>query len=436
MTGLLDDDQLDAMGHRAAAQLRAEARSIADSPAALRRLLAEAGTAARGTAPAESATVVPLRPPDVGARRRHLAVAAVIALFVAGIGYALATGMGGSIDIAAPSGTGDGSGLGGTTPATTTPASTTPGSAPVGSTTPGSTTPGSTTPGSTTPGSTTPGSTTQPASVDPIEAFGEIDTQPPVALDTVPRLLPGDAFDPALTDRIEYEMPSGKFELHQTWVRAGADGVVDAVVTATTERDHERFGSPIAIDGWPAATRNETDDGSILLNLNSDAGTVQLSATGLGLDEVVAIAASLTADDATRSWRSDLLAPPDWTAFDQGWRAGAAVRTVVERGDDGVPQTELTTSVGVSIVDLGLPFAPGTGRLVEVAGRPALAATSAGAESLVLLDANGTALTVATRDAPDSPADLVASLTEVDQATWDASSSPPRDVDGCLGVIC
>lgn len=433
MTGLLDDDQLDAMGHRAAAQLRAEARSIADSPAALRRLLADDGVTGRAAPPVEPATVVPLRAPDAGARRRHLAVAAVIVLFVAGIGYALATGMGGSIDIVAPSGTGNGPGLGGTTPVTTTPGSTTSGSAPGGSTTPGSTTPGSSTPGSTT-AATTP-VTAPPTASDPIEAFGEIDTQPAVTIDTVPRLLPGDAFDPALTDRIEYELPSEEFELHQTWVRAGADGVVDAVVTATTERDRERFGSPIAIDGWPAATRNETDDGSILLNLNSDAGTVQLSATGLDLDEVVAIAASLTVDDATQSWRSDLLAPPDWTAFDQGWRAGAAVRTLVERGDDGTPHTELTTSVGVSIIDLGLPFAPGTGRLVEVAGRPALASSDAGVDALVLLDANGTALTVATRDAPVSPAELVASLTEVDQATWDESSSPGA-YDGCSGVIC
>jgi hypothetical protein len=441
MTGLPDDDQLDAMGRRAAAQLRTEAGEVAASPAALRQLLARVDAPTHTGDGVEPAAVVPMRPAAPGSRRRHLAVAAVIAMFVAGIGYALVSGLGGSIDIVAPTGTGPG--LGGTAPVTSAPGSTTPGTTTPGTTTPGTTTPGSTSPGTSTPQSTTPATspsstpvTTRPGVVDPIAGFGEVDTQPPVSLDTVPRLLPGDAFDPARTDRIEYELPDDGFELRQTWVRAGADGVVDAVVTATTERGRNRLGTPIAIDGWPSATQNLTDDGSILLNLNSDGGTVQLGATGLDLADVVAIAASLTVDDEASSWRSDLLAPPDWTSFDQGWRAGAAVRTLVERGDDGVPQTELTTSVGVPIIDLGLPFTTGTGRLVDVAGQPALATSGSGVESLVLLDPGGAALTVATRGTADSLVALATSLTEVDAAAWESASAPADGFDGCLGVIC
>lgn len=429
----MDDDDLDQLGRMAAAHTRAEARAMADSPSALRELLAR-----ESAAPSAEPTVVPVAHTRAVERPRWklAAVAAAVGVLALGLGWALVNGFGGTIDIVAPAGTGAGLPGGSAAPATSTP----------GTTSPENTTPGpvTSTPQSTAPGPTsvpvappvTAPTTTVPEALDPIAQFGEIDTQPLVSLETVPRLLPGAPFDPARTDRIEYEMPGEEFRLQQTWVRAGTDGIVDAVVTATTERGLNRLGTPIAIAGWPDAVQNLTDDGSVLLHLNSEAGTVQLNTRGLDLAEVVAIAASLTIDDGSSSWRSELLAPPDWTVFDQGWRAGAAVRTLVERGTDGLPQTELVTSVGVPVLNLGLPVAVGDARLVDVAGQPAVATSGTGIESLVLLDRNGAALAVATRGAPESLIELVTSLTEVDQTTWDSSSSPPGEFDGCLGLIC
>lgn len=252
----------------------------------------------------------------------------------------------------------------------------------------------------------------------------------------MPRLLPGDLLDPARTTRIEFEVPGDEFRLRQTWVRAGADGVVDAVVTTTTQRDRSRLGTPIAVDGWPDARQDLTEDGSILLNLNSDAGTVQLSATGLDLDAVVAIAASLTVDDDTSSWRSDLLAPPDWTSFDQGWRAGSATRSLVELDTQGVPRTEIASTLGVPITSLGFPIAPGTAQLVDVAGRPAIASGSDTARSLVLIDPSGAVVMTAGRGSVASLVDVATRLDEVDAAAWEAASAPPDGVDGCLGIVC
>ena len=85
----MGDHELDQLGRMAAAHTRAEARAIADSPSALRELLA-----GESAAPSAEPTVVPVVHTRAVERPRWklAAVAAAVGVLALGLGWALVNG--------------------------------------------------------------------------------------------------------------------------------------------------------------------------------------------------------------------------------------------------------------------------------------------------------------------------------------------------------
>ena len=437
----MNDADLDALAKRAAARTQAEARDIADSDAALHRLLADSAA----TAPAPLAPVVPYHGPLRDADRRStwklVAVAAVVAVFVGGIGYALAQGSG-TIEIAdgpisgTGVGTGDDIGVGTATsaPPTAAPATAPPGSA--GATTM-ATAPGSST--DTAGTNETPGSSAPPSTspADPTAGFFVPELQP-VTLDAVPRLL---ATPPPPADRTYLSANAGDAAdpaLSQLWVRTTSGDAVDAILHVTTRLSPAiRSGdsSSIAVPGWSSARTWEMAAGTVDVELWGDDVFVELWASGLTEDEVLAIAAELRADGS--AWRAERLDAEPWTRFQQMWSTGVAARSALTLDAEGDIDTELDVLLGADAFD-SAPLLQATSdlRLVDVGGDPGLLGRP-GASGLVVARPDGSIIVIGSRDPEADLVGAATSLVEVDEATWQASGRPrPSDWDGCMSFFC
>jgi hypothetical protein len=434
-----DQLDLDGLARRAAAQTRAEARAIVDSPAALSRLLAAERDAHGATATPDVAPLSSLRPHEPQ-RRRPLAIAAAITLVVVGLGWALLGG-GGGIDIVAPAGTGAGPGLptaspaplptpGTSSPRTSSPDTSSQGVAPTSS-------PSTEAPTSTSVSTTTPVG-------EPFDGFVVPDDVAAPRLDDVPTLLPtpappaGDTYVADATTPVA-ERPS----LSQLWVRTRADGTVDAVLHLATRTEGVAGRStwePIVVPRWDAARRAATVVDVSIIELDAGDRYVDVWASGLAEAEVVAIAGELVADPRLdgRGWTAATLDGDAWTLVDATWSRGAATRTLTTLdATEGDIDSTLDIARGVSVFDVGGIVQLDTPlQLVDVDGRPGLLRRD-GVAALATVLPDGTLVRLGDRD---PSADLVArarSLATADPSTWDGAAQPwPDGVDGCVGFFC
>lgn len=441
----MDDHDLDQLGRMAAAHTRAEARAMADSPSALRELLAR-----ESAAPSAEPAVVPVAPTRAVERPRWklAAVAAAVGVLALGLGWALVNGFGGTIDIVAPAGTGPGlPGGDGTTPGTTpsgtgAPASTQPPSSPATSTVTSSVSSSVSSPTeSGAPSTSTPatGPTSSIAPMPPFTGFEVPQVERPQLID-VPLLLPASPIPPENTYLAESaSQEDAPLSLSQLWVRAAADGTVDAVLhlgTRIAPTFEQPNGEPIEVSGWDSARSYASVDGIVILELSAPEGVVGVWSQGLTADETEAIAATLRADGA--GWTAPTLQEPGWVAVDATWTRGNAIRglTTLSPGEGDV-DTSLDISVGLSMFDGGgVIQLDAELQLVDVNGDQALLRRD-GVSALAVKRSDGVLVRFGSRD-PD--ADLVRaarSLAPVDQATWEAASQPwPAGADGCIGLFC
>lgn len=441
----LGEDQLDAMGRAAAAQLRAEARAVANSADALRAVLAEIATPT--TPVVVTSSVEPLAPGRRRPNRARPAVALAIAALVAG-GYLLISRVGGTFEIATPTGqrAGPGSpapiGSGASPTSDNPPAPDAPASSP-GSSSPGSSAPGSTTAGSTPAGSTTAGSTlpldsTVPGAAAPGGRHLVVPAVPPASVDDVAALLPEPAPPPERTYRSTSESESAPV-LHQTWIRADASEHITAVVQIESRFDDPPSlpdSRPVDVPGWASAAIGPSagDEAQILLANGND--HVSVSTYGLGDAVTIDLARSLVTEHDDH-WVSPLLAGTGWIELERSWTSGFAVRTLTTVDEHLGVETEFGVSRGLTLLQR-LPDEAqlDTLTLVDVAGSPAILArgTSSG---LVMLRGDGTTVLLGSHDAE---ADLVAwaeTLTDVGVTRWESSAQPwPPDADGCQRVFC
>lgn len=429
----MDDHDLDQLGRMAAAHTRAEARAIADSPSALREMLAR-----ESATPSAEPAAVAVTHAGAGERPRWklAAVAAAVGVLALGLGWALVNGVGGTIDIVGPTGTGAGlPGGGSTAPGTTPPGGST------SSTSPGTTAPSTAPPESGAPATVTP--TTGPVSTEaPLPPFSGLEIPDVVRpqLADVPLLLPASPMAADNTYLAEgASQEDAPLSLSQLWVRATADGTVDAVLhlgTRITPTFEQPNGAPIAIAGWDSARTYPTVDGIVILELSAPEGVVGVWSQGLSADETEAIAATLRADGA--GWTAPALDGPGWVAIDATWTRGNAIRTLTTLSPgEGDVDSSVDISVGQSVFDGGgVIQLDAELQLVDVDGEPALLRRDV-VSALAVKRSDGVLVRFGSRD-PD--ADLVRaarSLAPVDQATWDASSQPwPDGVDGCVGLFC
>jgi hypothetical protein len=435
----MNDHDLDLLGRRAAAALRADADAVADSRAALDRLLASP----TDTPAATTVRALPLPAETAIAKRRRLGPwAAAAAVFVVlGIAWLSRSGAG-TIDIVGP-GPGTGSGVPLPTDPSTAPSGGT--AAPTSDTAPAST-PSPTAPptqpaaATSAPGTSAPTSTV-PATPVGSEAFALLAPPPglsPPALDTVPRLLPtAPTPDPARTfggDTAAAD-PTAPV-LSQLWTRADDEGTVTAVVhlrTRPAPAAPNPNGAPIEVAGWPSAVRYQAADGFGIVTLVAPMGIVDMWSAGLAEADLVEIAGELTASSG--AWRAPTLDQPGWVAIDSTWTSGGALRSRTTLDREGDIDTELRITRDIPLYDAVPLWLDGSFRLVDVGGDRALAFGD-GVSGLAVLRADGTTVLLGSRD-PD--ADLVAvaeSLVEVDQATWDAAAELTVDDDGCLSLFC
>lgn len=433
----MNDHDLDVLGRHAAAAVRADADAIADSRAALDRLLAAPAHAPTGA----TVRTVPILAGTTTARRRRLVLTAAVAAVVVVLGIAwLARSGAGTIDIVSP-GTGTGSGV----PVPTDPSTPSQGTAaPTSDTTPASPRP------ATAPPPQPAGTTSSPATSAPTstlldlpagsEAFALLAPPTglsPPALATVPRLLPtAPTPDPARTfggDAMATD-PSPPV-LSQLWVLADGDGTVTAVVhlrTRPAPAAPNPNGVPIEVAGWPDAVSYPAVDGYAIVTLAAPAGVVEMWSHGLEENDLVAIGAELAASGGV--WRAQTFEQAGWAAIDSAWTAGGAQRWLTTVDEEGDTDTEVLITRDTPAYDI-VPFIDGPLTLVDVGGNRALA-SSGSVSGLVVVRADGTTVRLGSRD-PD--ADLVAvanSLVEVDQATWDAASELTVSVDGCISMFC
>lgn len=429
----MNDHDLDALGRRAAAALRAEADATADSREALGRLLA--GQEPTNAAPTLTATTTPRAGGSSARRWRVLTAAAVLVTIVVGLAWLARSGSG-TIDIVGP-GPGTGSGAPRPTAATTSSPDTT--TDPAASSAPGSGAPSSSATATSVPAvgpTTTPG-TSDPDPPDPLAGI-----TPPVSataptIDDVPTLLPAATADPERT--VERDSESGPLPatLSQLWVRAAPDGRVDAVVQLTTRlapASPAPGGDLVIVAGWPDARRYDSDPGSVFASLVAPTGVVDVRAYGLDEQVMLDIAAELR--PGATGWASTTLATAPWLSVDSTWSTGSATRALVSlEPRDGDVDSEVAVLSGSSMADAAPGFLDTTVDVVEVRGRTGLLFRG-GVSALIVRHDDTTVVRLASRD-PD--ADLVSgaeSLVEVDRADWDAAAGLTVDVDGCIGFFC
>jgi len=437
----MNDHDLDLLGRRAAAAVRADADAIADSRAALDRLLAgpPAGSGA-GSGPATIAVATSPAGATAHMRRwRVFAAAAVVVMVVLGVAWLARSGSG-TIDIVGP-GPGSGSGVPLPTGVTTMPPDT---GSPEGSTGPATSAAGSSSPpsapaaqqGSTSavPDTAVPDAT---APADPFAGVAPPSDPSPPTVDDVPLLLPAVPAAPDRTMVSESESGALSPTLSQLWVRADGSGRVDAVVQLTTRLAPAApapGGDLIIVDGWPDARLYAGAPGAVVVNLVAASGVVDVRAYGLEQPAVLDIASELRA--AAAGWESTTLATPPWVHVDTAWSTGFADRRLVSLDDsEGDIDSEVHLTRGWSMADLAPGFLDRTVSVVQVGDRTGLLFVD-GVSGLIVRRDDGTVVRLGSRDPEADLVSVAESLEEVDQATWDAASELTIDRDGCLSLFC
>lgn len=432
----MNDVDLDALARRAAADTLAEARSVAESKAALARLLADS------TQPAPRAAVIPYHGPIREAERRPrwkiVAVAAVLAVFVGGIGYALVQGSG-TIEVSGPAaggtGTGTGTGTQATSPRVPTASSAATPPSPAATSAPVATAVSPTVPNGDPTNAPSP-TATPSAPADPADGF-VVPVLVPFGLGDLPYLLPDPAPAPdrALRGEEVWEVPVPT--LSQLWVRADSAGLVDAMVQITTQSPPADPGRmlPVDIAGWDLAGATEMATGYAQVTLSDDELSVRVWAKGLTQDDVVAIARALRADGST--WRADPLETDRWTTIQATWSSGAATRSTTVLDPDGDVALELMVGLGTDAhLFAGVLQSGGELRVVDVGGRPGVLGR-AGVSGLVVVRDDGVMVVVNSRDPDADLATMAGSLSDLDRGEWEAATTPwPEGADGCIGLFC
>ena len=437
----MNDHDLDAFGRRAAAELRADAESIAGSREALGRLLAEQAPA--GEVSTVAAMTAPHGAGSSARRWRVLAAAAALVTIVVGLTWLARSGSG-TIDIVGP-----GPGTGSSAPLSAAPTSSTTPTRPEATTDPAATSaPGSGAPSSsvTATSSAPSGPTSAPGTSIPDPSDPLAGIAPPLGataptIDDVPTLLPAVPPDPDRTMVRDGRSPPPDATLpaalSQLWVRADPDGRVDAVVQLTTRlapASPSPGGELAIVAGWPDARLYQSGPGTVVAGLVAPSGVVDVRAYGLDQQAVLDIAADLRPGNA--GWASSTLATEPWLMVDTTWSTGYYYRTLVSLdASEGDVDSEIAVGSGWSMADAAPGFLYSTVDVVEVRGHAGLLFTGGVTALLVRYD-NTTVVRLASRD-PD--ADLVSvaeSLVEVDRAEWDAAAGLTVDVDGCIGFFC
>ena len=438
----MNDHDLDGLGRRAAAELRADADAIAGSREALGLLLAEQ-LATRG-APTVAATTAPPGNGSSARRWRVLAAAAVLVTIVVGLTWLARSGSG-TIDIVGP-GPATGSGAPLPTAPTTSAAPARPETTTGPAATPAPDSGAPSSPITTTsippsgptsaPGTSVPDDPTDPmAGITPPEGA----TAPTIG--DVPTLLPAVPPDPDRTmvrdgrsAPLDATLPA---TLSQLWVRADPDGRVDAVVHLTTRlapASPAPGGDLTILAGWPDARLYPSAPGSVIVSLVAPSGVVDVRAYGLDEQAVLDIAADLR--PAAAGWASSTLATAPWLTVDSTWSTGYFYRTLVSLdAGEGDVDSEIAVGSGWSMADAAPGFLNTTVDVVEVRGRAGLLFTY-GVSALIVRYDDTTVVRLASRDPGADLVSVAESLVEVDRAEWDEAAGLAIDVDGCVGFFC
>lgn len=434
----MNDAELDALAKRAAVHTRAEARAVADSEAALARLLADAAS----DVPEPLAPVIPyhgpIRDPERRPRWQLAAVAAVLAVFAVGIGYALVNGSG-TIEVAGPPAAGSGAGTGPTISATAPPSSLpsspassvpdTPQSAPTTAGAPVSSAPAATSP-------------TSPATTEPVTSMAI----------TVPDFGPGDPSDlprlllrPATPSSVTYTRVVRSADavdptLTQVWVQLG-DGqrIASYVVVHTRASSTPLSGTflgaePIEVPGWDAVRTSPPGAASFTAELVTGGLVVDVLVSGL--DEAAALA--ILRDIRPGDQRYTVPTVDDiWIELPSAWSAGVARRELIVLDEvEGDVAWSIDVATGDDLLGSGLFVADAVLELTEAGGHPALLQRTPIPQLIVLRD-DGLMIRVGARNPGDDVVAAAEALIEVDETIFAESTTPRPDEWGdCVSLFC
>ena len=167
-------------------------------------------------------------------------------------------------------------------------------------------------------------------------------------------------------------------------------------------------------------------------------GIVQIT-TRLDQAAVLAATASLRVDVDGKGWTTPALPQPgNWTLVHEGWFTGIASRTLQQQPSDSSNFREMWTVAGYpeAIGTPGLLWGEIT--LDAIDGRPALLFDGEGDRSGVTWSPiDDVVVVLGSYGSLDELFEIARSVTEVDQATWEAASTLDTSPgDGCSSMFC
>jgi hypothetical protein len=279
---------------------------------------------------------------------------------------------------------------------------------------------------------TTSAPTTTP-SADEIDALAGWVTPPPVQTPDVadlPKLLPAEPLG-ASSYRREFTTP----DVPETSVRSQ--------IWYSTERSEFLFVTtrldappqPSAADPlgpWDHAEFAGAADGFFFFEVRDPTGSVTFKSRTLGEDELREIASALQVRPAGDGWE---LPRGDWTDSLNAWVGGVAAAFVIYSDDAGFPIAELGFRTGTP--GLFEPRWPGLPITRTTFGeRTVWAQENDGLVSVVWAAGGDVVASFGYRGSLDEALGIVATISEVDDATWQTVPLNTDPGDGCEGVIC
>jgi hypothetical protein len=265
-----------------------------------------------------------------------------------------------------------------------------------------------------------------------------IDVGPSV--ESVPMLLPAAAL-PGLTSAIRYEYadaappPAADHAFVQAWIDPDTDATLSIATHVGGQPPPSGTDEPVTVAGWDHGALTERAPGVTTVVVGDPGGSVTITGTRLEAAEVLAIAAGLTARaDDQPGW---LLAPPPAGLIPvvAGWTGAHAQRSVIwSRDDTPVIELSITTEAPELIADHAATAGAAV-TLTDVDGAPAVGTEVAGTASVAWLSAPDVTVRLGVRSTLDAALAIARSVTPVDGATWQATTTPSTH-DGCNGLFC
>jgi hypothetical protein len=265
----------------------------------------------------------------------------------------------------------------------------------------------------------------------------------PIALDTVPYLLPSLASDDmpgiAATRSDGINSSVGLYpRYHQIWFDTERATVlhVETVLNSAPTVAPE-FRSPVDVVGWDEAFLSESADPVVNLVLGTPAATVNVRGIGMTEDEVIDAARSLLPRPAGEAGWDLTLVQSSAVAFGEGWDTDYAGHLVRWRRDDGTLVGELQVGYGLIGQAMTNQHWADSRQFTDLDGALAVVTDTAGTVAITWRPEAGVTALFGWHGPVDEALAIADSLYRLDRSEWEALVPPNTSTDdGCQSLFC